>query len=86
MSAHDLELWRVRHELSLTTGSEALGISRRTFQNYLYAVSPIPQVVAMAAWGIDCAAYVSKHGLELPRKPPKRRRRKKLKRWKAVDP
>src|SRR5215475_4882329 len=56
MTPEDMQAWRVRHGLSLTVASDVIGISRRSLQDYLSGDTEIPQVVAMACWGIDYAA------------------------------
>lgn len=55
MSAAQLQEWRERHEHSLTTGSEALGVSRPMFANYLREnnPAPIPRTVALLAAALD---------------------------------
>jgi transcriptional regulator with XRE-family HTH domain len=53
MTAADLEAWRDRHDLSLTKGAAALGVSRRQFMKYLRAETEIPETIALLAAAID---------------------------------
>jgi predicted transcriptional regulator len=53
MSATQLEAWRQRHGHSLTSGAEALGVSRRTFADYLAGSYSIPQTVALLCAALD---------------------------------
>lgn len=47
MSPRQLQRWRKRHDHSLATGAEALGISQAMFKFYLSGTSPIPLTVAI---------------------------------------
>lgn len=46
--------WMTRHDLSLTTAAEVLGMSRRMISYYRTAQKPIPRHVWLACIGWDC--------------------------------
>lgn len=51
MTPRQLRKWLVQHELSYTTGAEALGLSRRQFAHYIIGTKPIPKFVWLATVG-----------------------------------
>ena len=53
MTAEELQHWRERTAHSLTTGAEALGISRNTFARLLRPGSKIPKTVALLVRALD---------------------------------
>ena len=53
LSAEAFRHWRERHEFTLDTAAEALGISRRMVAYYEEGKKPIPRVVALATRGIE---------------------------------
>jgi len=52
MTAGELQAWRESYSLSLTTGANALGVSRRQFAAYLSTEDAVPLTIA-----ILCTAY-----------------------------
>jgi transcriptional regulator with XRE-family HTH domain len=55
MTSDALREWQWRNGLSLSSGAEFLGVSRRTFQDYLFGRERIPLTLARLCW---CHDYV----------------------------
>ncbi|MFZ4625900.1 MAG: hypothetical protein ACOYNF_16905 [Rhodoferax sp.] len=49
----EFRAWMERNSMSLTTVSQALGLSRRAVSQYSSGARPIPRVVGLALRGID---------------------------------
>jgi hypothetical protein len=49
----EFRAWMERNNMSLTTVSEALGLSRRAVSQYSSGARPIPRVVGLALRGLD---------------------------------
>jgi hypothetical protein len=51
LSPSQFDAWMKRHHLSLTTASDALGLSRRMIAHYRTGSRPIPKIVNLACKG-----------------------------------
>lgn len=51
LSPRQFDAWMKRHQLSLTTAADALGISRRMIAHYRTGSRPIPKIVDLACKG-----------------------------------
>lgn len=64
MTPHQLQLWRKRHQHTLASGAEALGISLAQFKFYLSGATPISLTIA-----ICCDLYDQLHKKPTARRP-----------------
>ena len=53
----EFRAWMTRNGMSLTTLSDALGLSRRAVSQYSSGARPIPKVVGLALRGLDRASH-----------------------------
>jgi hypothetical protein len=53
----EFRAWMVRNDMSLTTVSDALGLSRRAVSQYSSGARPIPKVVGLALRGLDRTSH-----------------------------
>jgi hypothetical protein len=53
----EFRAWMARNGMSLTTVSEALGLSRRAVSQYSSGARPIPKVVGLALRGLDRTSH-----------------------------
>lgn len=53
----EFKVWMLRNGMSLTTVSDALGLSRRAVSQYSSGARPIPKVVGLALRGLDRTSH-----------------------------